>query len=139
MVQWLRIRLAMQGMLVQSLVGELSRFSRVRLFADCSPPGASVRRILQARILEWITMPSSRGIFPTQRLNLYLFILLHWQAGSLLQAPPGNPKILHAVGHLSPWSTTAEPKHHSKRSHVIKIPHATTKTQCSQINNFFLK
>ena len=28
---------------------------------DCSLPGSSVHRILQARILEWITMPSSRG------------------------------------------------------------------------------
>ena len=28
---------------------------------DCSPPGPSVHRILQARILEWVAMPSSRG------------------------------------------------------------------------------
>ena len=28
---------------------------------DCSPPGSSVHGILQARILQWITMPSSRG------------------------------------------------------------------------------
>ena len=28
---------------------------------DCSLPGSSVQGILQARILEWITMPSSRG------------------------------------------------------------------------------
>ena len=28
---------------------------------DCSPPGSSVRGILQARILEWVAMPSSRG------------------------------------------------------------------------------
>ena len=28
---------------------------------DCSPPVSSVHRILQARILEWVTMPSSRG------------------------------------------------------------------------------
>ena len=27
----------------------------------CSPPSSSVHGILQARILEWITMPSSRG------------------------------------------------------------------------------
>ena len=26
---------------------------------DCSPPGSSVHGILQARILEWVTMPSS--------------------------------------------------------------------------------
>ena len=28
---------------------------------DCSLPGSSVHGILQARILEWVTMPSSRG------------------------------------------------------------------------------
>ena len=28
---------------------------------DCSPPGSSVHGILQARILEWFAMPSSRG------------------------------------------------------------------------------
>ena len=27
---------------------------------DCSPPGSSVHGMLQARILEWVTMPSSR-------------------------------------------------------------------------------
>ena len=37
--------------------------SRVRLCdpTDCSLPGSSVHGILQARILEWVTMPSSRG------------------------------------------------------------------------------
>ena len=29
---------------------------------DCSPPGSSVHGILQTRILEWVAMPSSRGI-----------------------------------------------------------------------------
>ena len=28
---------------------------------DCSPLGSSVHGILQARVLEWVTMPSSRG------------------------------------------------------------------------------
>ena len=28
---------------------------------DCSPPGSSLHGILQARILEWVAMPSSRG------------------------------------------------------------------------------
>ena len=30
---------------------------------NCSPPGSSVYGALQARILEWVAMPSSRGIF----------------------------------------------------------------------------
>ena len=28
---------------------------------DCSPPGFSVHGIFQARILEWVALPSSRG------------------------------------------------------------------------------
>ena len=44
----------------------LSRFSRVWLFSTLwlhnpSPPGSSLHGILQARILEWVAMPSSRA------------------------------------------------------------------------------
>ena len=35
----------------------------------CCPPGSSVHGILQARILVWVAMPSSRGIFLTQGSN----------------------------------------------------------------------
>ena len=38
----------------------------------CDPMDSSIHGILQARILERVAMPSSRGIFPTQGLNLYL-------------------------------------------------------------------
>ena len=36
---------------------------------DYSPPGSSIHRIFQARILVWVAIPFSREIFPTQRLN----------------------------------------------------------------------
>ena len=42
----------------------LSCFSHVRFFGTpwtLACPGSSVHRILQARILEWVAMPSSRG------------------------------------------------------------------------------
>ena len=39
---------------------------------DCSLPGSSVYGILQARMLEWVAVPSSKGIFPTQGSNLNL-------------------------------------------------------------------
>ena len=43
----------------------LSHFSHVRLYetpwSHSSPRGSSVHGILQARILEWVAMPSSRG------------------------------------------------------------------------------
>ena len=39
---------------------------------DSSPPGSSVHGLLQARILEWVSISFSRGIFPSQGLNLNL-------------------------------------------------------------------
>ena len=36
---------------------------------DCSSPGSSVQGIVQARILEWVVIPFSSGIFLTQGLN----------------------------------------------------------------------
>ena len=36
---------------------------------SCSLPGFSVSEILQARILEWVAISFSRGVFPTQELN----------------------------------------------------------------------
>ena len=50
----------------------LSHFSCVWLCnpMDCSLPGLSVHEILQAKILEWVAISSSRGIFPSQGLNL---------------------------------------------------------------------
>ena len=57
---------------------------------DCNLPGSSVLGILQARILEWVAMPSSRRS-SQPRDNPCLLSLLHWQAGSLPPAPPGKP------------------------------------------------
>ena len=52
-------------------------------------PGSSVHGILQARILEWVAIPFSRGFFLTQGLNLGL---LHCRS------------ILHRLSHQgSPW------------------------------------
>ena len=36
---------------------------------DCSLPDSSVHGMLQARILEWVAIPFSRGIFQTQGLS----------------------------------------------------------------------
>ena len=49
---------------------------------DCSPWGSSVHGILQARILEWVAMLSSRGSpWPRDRTHFSCFLL--WQACSL--------------------------------------------------------
>ena len=61
---------------------------------DYSPPGFSVHRIILARILEWVAISSSLGIFPTQRLNPHLQHLLYWQANCLPLSHLGSPKRL---------------------------------------------
>ena len=63
---------------------------------DYSSPGSSVHGIIQAKILKWVAIFSSRGIFPTQGVNPWLLCLLHWQAGSLPLVPPGKPRSLIA-------------------------------------------
>ena len=60
---------------------------------DSSQPGSSVHGILQARILKWVAMFSSRVIFLTQGSNPCFFCLLHWQAGSLALVPAGKPTV----------------------------------------------
>ena len=72
---------------------------------DCSLSGFPVYGIVQARILEWVVMPSSRGSsWPSNRTHVTL-CTLHWQVSSLLQAPPGKPQGSHSrslnILHLS--------------------------------------
>ena len=59
---------------------------------NCSPQGSSVHGILQARILLWVAISSSKGwMCPTQGSNPHL---LHWQVDSLLLSHLGTPKYL---------------------------------------------
>ena len=71
---------------------------------NCSLPVSSVPGILQARILEWVAMPSSRGIFLTQGSNPHLLCSLHWQAGSLPLAPSVMGLITWALSCYKCWS-----------------------------------
>ena len=78
----------------------LSPFSSVQLFVilwtlDCQDPVAM--KILQARILEWFAMHSSRGIFPIQGLIPCLLRLLHWQVDSSPLSHMGSPALTHLV------------------------------------------
>ena len=57
---------------------------------DCSPPGSSVHRILQERILEWVVIPSL-GALPDPGIELRSPAL---QADPLLSEPPGKPRKL---------------------------------------------
>ena len=55
----------------------------------CSLPGFSVCGILQARILEWVAISSSRG---SSQSNPRFLHLLQWQVSSFPLAPPGKPR-----------------------------------------------
>ena len=70
---------------------------------DCSAPGSFVHEILQTRILEWVAISSSRGIFSTQ--------------GS-------NPGLLHCRWILYHLSHQGSPKHSTA---LLKISKATLK------------
>ena len=67
-------------------------FSRVQVCdpVDYSLPGSSVHGILQARTLEWVAMPSSRGSSQPRGWTCGFLHLLHWRAGSLPLVPPGK-------------------------------------------------
>ena len=54
---------------------------------DCSPPGSSVHGILQARTLEWVAMPSSRGSSQPRDGTC----VSNTAARFFTTAPPGNP------------------------------------------------
>ena len=71
-------------------------FGPVRLFrdpVDCSPPGSSVRGVLQARILEWDAISSSRG--SSQPRDWTHVTCVSWTvAGRVFTTePPGKPPV----------------------------------------------
>ena len=75
-----------------------------------SPPGSSVHGILQARILEWVSAPFSRGSSWPRDRTCVSYVYLRWQARSLPLVPPKKPvidckKIL--LGILQRWLWTS--------------------------------
>ena len=63
---------------------------------DCSLPGFSVHEIIQARILEWVAMPSSRGL-PDPGIELESEKPITGDSNGLMSKFETNP-----YG-LSPW------------------------------------
>jgi len=66
---------------------------------DCSPPGSSVLGILQARMLEWVAIPFSRG--SAQPTNQTWFSCI--AADSLPSEPLGKSKVIK-IKHNSAFS-----------------------------------
>ena len=88
---------------------------------DCSLPGSSVHGILQARILEWVAMPSSRGSSqPRDRTHIsyiscigrwLLLVVIFFCDGPFFKREINNADAQWeaklrgecACGHSSPW------------------------------------
>ena len=85
-----------------------------------SLPGSSVHGILQARILEWAAIPSSRGIIQTQGQKPHLLRLLHWQADSLPVVPANSKWEFREMGWNWPrlWQLLSVHQGGSSISHV---------------------
>ena len=73
---------------------------------DCSLLGSSVHRIFQARILEWVAMPSSRASSQPRDWTP-VSCLLYWQVGSLPPRPPGKPWLQDMQVLKGNWSVNS--------------------------------
>ena len=102
---------------------------------DRSQPGSAVHGISQTRILESGDISFCGGIFPTEGLSPSLLYLPCWQVDSLPLLPP--------VAKTPQSQCRALKFHQGTRSCVpqlgvqilrLKFPHATTKSQPSQIS-----
>ena len=80
----------------------LSCFSLVWLCGpmDCSPPASSVHGILQARMLEWVARPYSKGSSQPRDWICISYVDSHRQVGSLPLMPPGKPFARGEQHHL---------------------------------------
>ena len=67
---------------------------------DCSPPGSSIHGILQAKLLEWVAIPFTKGIFLTQ--------------GS-------NPSLSHFRQIVYPLSHKGNPRHYQVSSVCVHV------------------
>ena len=75
-------------MLCMSSVGPICCDTR-----DCNPPGSSVHRISQARILEWVAISSSRGSsWPRNQTCVSCIFCIDRQI-LFTTEPPGKPGI----------------------------------------------
>ena len=61
---------------------------------DCSLPGSSVHGILQARILEWVAIPFSRGASQSRSPALQVYSLLSQLPGKPGEEEEGGNQII---------------------------------------------
>ena len=97
---------------------------------DCSPPGSSVHGIFQARILEWVAVPFSRGSSQPNHLQCRRPGFDPWRR-EWLPTPVFLPRESHGQKSLagySPWGR--------KESDTTERPNTTHRMDLSSIKNF---
>ena len=91
---------------------------------DGSPPGSSAHGILQARILEWVAVASSK-ICSQARDQTCVSCLLHWQADPLPLVLPGKPiefyiTVKMSKSYVHPHPQTASQTNRQKRTKCLQ-------------------
>ena len=82
---------------------------------DCSPPGSSIHGILQARVLEWVAIPSSRGSFQLRAQTQVSCI-----AGSFFTIwVPGHRWLTTPISHID-YTNAFDCVDHSKLWKIVQ-------------------
>ena len=71
---------------------------------DCSPPGSSVHGILQARVLEWVTIPPSRGSSQPRNQTRISYVSCIGRQVLLLLVPLGKPIYIYICEYIYIYS-----------------------------------
>ena len=98
---------------------------------DCSLPGSSVHGILQAKILEWVAIPSSRGS-SHQGLNPGL---LHCRQIFYYLSHQGSPRILEWVAY-SFSRGSFQPRNRTRFSYIADGFFTSWATREAQLNEY---
>ena len=75
---------------------------------DCSPSDSSVRGIFQARVLEWVALPSSGGSSPPRDQTWVSCVSCIWDKPTVCQSHSLESSSLRPHGLYSPWNSLGQ-------------------------------
>ena len=94
---------------------------------DCSPPGSFVHGILQARILEWVTMPSSGGSSQTRDQTQVSYIsCIGWQVFFYYLRHLGSPQAVKQHSKALLEAEVASPTRHWPDAALLSEPRGSS-------------
>ena len=74
---------------------------------DCSLPGSSVHGTLQARVLEWVAMPSCVSFFESALADRFFTASRTWEVHTCIHSPPNSTpsRLPHNIEQSSMYCT----------------------------------